>query len=74
MKVRKIMKIKDICDTVVSDLVITFDEDPHSGKPDIIIPVSAEPKDILGDRVLDLEVNLMMAKDDSLWVSTNTRW
>ena len=68
------MTIRDICDLVVCDLIITFDEDPHNGIPDIMIPVSAEPKDILADGVLDLEIRLMMAKDDSLWVSTGTRW
>ena len=68
------MTIRDICDIVVCDLIITFDDDPHNGIPDVKIPVSAEPKDILADGVLDLEINLMMAKDDSLWVSTNTRW
>ena len=68
------MTIRDICDIVVCDLIITFDEDPNNGTPDVKIPVSAEPKDILADGVLDLEINLMMAKDDSLWISTNTRW
>ena len=55
------MKIKDICKCLVSDMVITFDEDPyHDCKPDIIIPVSADPENILAEGVLELEVNLMM--------------
>jgi len=68
------MTIRDICECTVCDLIITFDEDPHNGLPDIRIPVSAEPLDILVEGVLDLEINLIMAKDDALWVSTNTRW
>jgi hypothetical protein len=67
------MTVLDVCETVTSDLKITFDEDPHSGKIDVIIPVSAEPMDILGEGVLNLEVNLMMAKGDALYISTNSR-
>lgn len=69
------MKIKDVCKCLVSDMVITFDEDPyHNCKPDIIIPVSAEPTDILAEGVLELEVHLMGIRDDQLWVTTNTRF
>ncbi len=67
------MTVRDVCETVISDLKITFDEYPYSGVIDVIIPVSAEPKDILGEGVLNLEVNLMMAKGDALIISTNSR-
>lgn len=65
--------VRDVCKTVVSDLKITFDEDPHDGEIDVIIPVSAEPTDILGERILNLEVNLILAKGDALIISTNSR-
>lgn len=67
------MKIKDLINGLVSELQITFDEDPHDGAVDIIIPVSAEPSEILGKKVLDLDVHLIMAKDDAIVVSTNSR-
>ena len=67
------MTVRDVCESVVSDLKITFDEDPNRGVIDVIIPVSAEPTDILGEGVLNLEVNLIMAKGDALIISTNSR-
>lgn len=67
------MTVRDACETVTSDLKITFDEDPNRGRIDVIIPVSAEPMDILGDGILNLEVNLIMAKGDALIISTNSR-
>ena len=67
------MKVRDICKTVVSDLKITFDEDPNHGEIDVVIPVGAEPEEILGERVLNLEVILIMAKDDAVIISTNSR-
>lgn len=65
--------VRDVCKTVVSDLKITFDEDPNDGEIDVIIPVSAEPTEILGEGILNLEVNLMMANGDALIISTNSR-
>lgn len=70
---RKKMTVRDVCETVTSDLKITFDEDPNRGRIDVIIPVSTEPTEILGDGILNLEVNLMMAKGDALIISTNSR-
>lgn len=67
------MTVKELCSIVVSDIKITFDEDPNRGRIDVIIPVSAEPMDILGEGVLNLEVNLIMAKGDALIISTNSR-
>ena len=68
------MKIKDLIDGLVSELKITFDDDPHNGNVDVIIPVTAEPSEILGEKVLDLDVHLIMAKDDAIVVSTFSRW
>ena len=68
------MKIKELINGLVSELQITFDEDPHDGNIDIIIPVTAEPSEILGEKVLDLDVHLIMAKDDAIVVSTFSRW
>lgn len=70
---RQKMTVRDVCETVTSDLKITFDEDPNRGRIDVIIPVSAEPTEILGEGILNLEVNLMMAKGDALYISTNSR-
>ena len=67
------MKVKDLCDCVVSELQITFDEDPHSGQIDVIIPVTAEPKEILGPAVLNLDVHLMMAQHNAIVISTFSR-
>lgn len=67
------MTIRDICKCLVCDLKITFDEDCHDGMVDIMIPVSANPEDILSDNILDMEVHLMMARDDALIISTDTR-
>jgi hypothetical protein len=67
------MTVCDVCETVTSDLKITFDEDPNRGRIDVIIPVSAEPTKILGEGILDLEVCLMMAKGDAIIISTNSR-
>lgn len=72
-KTKPKMTVRDICETVVSDLKITFDEDPNRGTIDVIIPVSAEPTEILGEGILNLEVNLIMAKGDALVISTNSR-
>ena len=67
------MTIKDLCECVVSELQITFDEDPNNGQVDVIIPVTAEPKEILGDTILNAEVHLIMADGDKIIVSTATR-
>jgi hypothetical protein len=67
------MTVKEVCETVVSELQITFDEDPHDCDIDIIIPLSAEPLEILGDKILNADVNLMMAKGDTIIISTNSR-
>lgn len=67
------MTIKDLCDCIVSELQITFDEDSNNGQVDVIIPVTAEPKEILGDTILNAEVHLILADDDKIIVSTATR-
>ena len=67
------MTVKELCEKTVSEIQITFDEDPNSGKVDVIIPLSAEPLEILGERVLDSEVCLLLARDGVLVISTNDR-
>ena len=67
------MTVRELCEKTVSEIQITFDEDPHNGAVDVIIPVSAEPLEILGERVLNSEVNLLLARDDVLVISTNSR-
>lgn len=65
--------IRDLCPIITSELRITFDEDPTDGQIDVIIPVTADPEEILGDSVLNLVIHLMEAKDDAIVVSTCTR-
>lgn len=67
------MTVRELCEKTVSEIQITFDEDPNSGTVDVIIPLSAEPLEILGDRVLDSEVCLLLARDGVLVISTNDR-
>ena len=67
------MTVRELCEKTVSEIQITFDEDPNSGKVDVIIPLSAEPLEILGDRVLDSEVCLVLARDSILVIATNDR-
>ena len=68
------MKIKDLDPLLVSELRITFDEDPCCGNIDIIIPIATEKlSDILGEKLLNTDIHLMTAIDDAIIVSTATR-
>ena len=67
------MTVRELCEKTVSEIQITFDEDPNSGTVDVIIPLSAEPLEILGERVLDSEVCLLLARNSVLVISTNDR-
>lgn len=67
------MTVRELCKIVVSDIKITFDEDPNDGTIDVIVPVASEPETILGEGVLDLKVNLVMADVDAIIISTNSR-
>lgn len=67
------MTVRELCEKTVSEIQITFDDDPHSGTVDVIIPLSAEPLEILGERVLNSEVNLVLARDGVLVIATNNR-
>ena len=67
------MTVRELCEKATCDIQITFDEDPNSGKVDVIIPLSAEPLEILGERVLNSEVNLLLARNSVLVISTNDR-
>lgn len=65
--------IRDLCPIITSELRITFDDDPASGQIDVIIPVTADPEEILGDSVLNMVVHLMKAQGNAIVVSTCTR-
>lgn len=68
------MKIRDLENCIVSELQITFDEDPHDGTIDVIVPVTTDNlSDVLGEGVLDLDIHLMKATGDVIVVSTCTR-
>lgn len=67
------MKIKDLDPIITSELRITFDEDPHTGTVDIIIPVAEELTEILGEKILNMDIRLMEAQDNAIAVSTATR-
>ena len=67
------MTIREFCEIVVGNMKITFDEDPSDCTIDVIVPMSVDPKTILGDGILDLEVNMIMAYDCDIIVSTNSR-
>lgn len=67
------MKIRDICVYLVSELRITFDEDPNDGHIDVIIPVTADARDILGDSILEMDVHSIKADGDAIIISTFTR-
>lgn len=68
------MKIKDLDPVLVSELQITFDEDPHDGQIDVIVPVTVNSlSDVLGAGVLNLDVHLMLARGNAIIVSTFSR-
>ena len=67
------MKIKDLDPIITSELRITFDEDPHTGTVDIIIPVAEDLTEILGEKILNMDIRLMEAQGNAIAVSTATR-
>lgn len=67
------MTIRELSKCIVSEMQITFDEDPTGGTIDVIIPVTSDAENILGDGVLDLEVHLIRAVGGVLIVSTCSR-
>ena len=67
------MKIKDLNPIITSELRITFDDDPHTGTVDIIIPVAEELTEILGEKILNMDIRLMEAQGNAIVVSTATR-
>lgn len=67
------MKIKDLDPIITSELRITFDDDPHTGTVDIIIPVAEELTEILGEKILNMDIRLMEAQGNAIAVSTATR-
>ena len=68
------MKIRDLDPVIISELRITFDEDPHTGTVDIIVPLPIENlSEVLGENVLNMEIHLMQAQGDAIVVSTSAR-
>lgn len=67
------MTVRELCERAACEIQITFDDDPVNGTVDVIIPFSAEPLEILGERVLNSEVNLVLARDSVLVIATNDR-
>ena len=68
------MKIRDLDLVIISELRITFDEDPNSGTVDIIVPLPIENlSEVLGESVLNMEIHLMQAQGDAIVVSTSAR-
>jgi len=67
------MTIREFNKRAVSEMRITFDEDPHNCQIDVIVPITSDAEEILGDRVLDMEINLIMAEKDAFVISTSTR-
>jgi hypothetical protein len=67
------MTIRELSKCTVSEMRITFDEDPHDGQIDVIIPLSSSAEEILGDAVLDMEINLIKAEGNALIISTCAR-
>lgn len=67
------MTIRELSKCTVSEMRITFDEDPHDGQIDVIIPLTSDAEEILGDAVLDTEIHLIKAEGNALIISTCTR-
>ena len=67
------MKIRDLDPVIISELRITFDEDPHTGTVDIIVPLPENLSEVLGESVLNMEIHLMQAQGDAIVVSTSAR-
>jgi len=67
------MTIREFSKCAVSEMRITFDEDPHDCQIDAIIPITSDAEEILGDTVLDMEINLIQAEGSVFVISTSTR-
>lgn len=67
------MTIRELSKCTVSEMRITFDEDPYDGQIDVIIPLTSDAEEILGDTVLDTEIHLIKAEGSALIISTCTR-
>jgi len=67
------MTIREFSKCAVSEMRITFDEDPHDCQIDVIIPITSDAEEILGDTVLDMEINLIQAEGSVFVISTSTR-
>ena len=67
------MTIREFSKCAISEMRITFDEDPHDSQIDVIIPLTSDAEGILGNTLLDMEINLIRAEGDVFVISTNTR-
>ena len=67
------MTIREFSKCAVSEMRITFDEDPHDCQIDVIVPLTSDAEEILGDTVLDMEINLIRAEGNAFVISTSTR-
>ena len=69
------MTVRELLKVTISDLWITFAEDPSDEYPDITCRirsnVDVDEADLLSDWVLESEVHLMTAKDDAVFISLN---
>ena len=67
------MTIREFNKCAVSEMRITFDEDPHDCQIDVIVPLASDAEEVLGDTVLDMEINLIRAEGNVFVISTSTR-
>lgn len=69
------MTVRELLKVIISDLWITFGEDPSDEYPDITCrirsDVDADEAALLSEWVLESEVYLMTAKDDAIFISLN---
>lgn len=65
------MTVRDLLKDAVSEVWITTKEDPHKDKPEIIVQsrTDYEEEDFLSDKILDSEINLIMAVDNAIYIS-----
>ena len=67
------MTIREFSKCAMSEMRITFDEEPHDCQIDVIIPLTSDAEEILGDTVLDMKINLIRAEGNAFVISTSTR-
>ena len=65
------MTVRDLLKDATSEVWITTNEDPHKDKPEIIVQSRSdyEEEDFLSDKILDSEINLIMAVNNAIYIS-----